>query len=149
MSGLMQELLDAGGSQFGIEVLVRGIETGDISDSLDVAIGKTKLQKKVAIKDIKQYIADELLTLTVEEYQKNGICKAGSVGGGAGRQVGPKMFMLNEDGKSVYPNLYFKGGGKVSDEQKAFRAEFATLMEKYCTVEEAPADDTATKSKKS
>jgi len=152
MAGLLQELLDAGGSQFGIEVLVRGIQSGDISDSLDVAISKTKLQKKVAIKDIKQYIADGLLTKTVEEYQEDGVCKAGNVGGGGtgGRQSGPKMFMLNADGKQVFPNLYFKGGGSASDEQKAFRAEFNALMEKYCTVEEAPvADAPAKKSKKS
>jgi len=149
MSGLLQELLDAGGSQFGVEVLVRGIETGDISDSLDVAIGKTKLQKKVAIKDIKQYIADELLTQTVEEYQKAGICKAGTVGGdGAGRSKGPKMFMLNADKGHVYPNLYFKGGGVASDEQKAFRAEFKTLMEKYCKLEEAPVAEAPAKSSK-
>jgi hypothetical protein len=151
MAGLLQELLDAGGSQFGIEVLVRGIETGDISDSLDVAIGKTKLQKKVDIKAIKQYIADGLLGLSIEEYQEAGICKQGSIGGGTGgRQSGPKMFMLNADGKVIYPNLYFKGGGVASDEQKAFRAEFKTLMEKYCTVEEAPvAEKTDKKSKKS
>ena len=148
MAGLLQELLDAGGSQFGIEVLVRGIETGDISDSLDVAISKTKLQKKVSIKDVKQYISDELLTKTVEEYQEDGICKAGSVGGeGSGRTKGPKMFMLNADGQNVYPNLYFKGGGKVSDEQKAFRADFATLLEKYCTVEEPSVADKSSSKK--
>ena len=138
MAGLLQELLDAGGSQFGIEVLVRGIESGDITDSLDDAIGKTKLQKKVSIKDIKQYIADEKLTLSVEEYQEAGICKAGTVTSGTGgRSKGPVMFMLNADGKEVFPNLYFKGGGKISEEQKAFRAEFNTLQEKYCTVKEA------------
>ena len=91
------------------------------------------------------------MTKTVEEYQEDGICKAGNVGGGTGgRQSGPKMFMLNADGKQVFPNLYFKGGGVASDEQKAFRAEFQTLMEKYCTVEEASvAEAPAKKSKKS
>ena len=150
MAGLLQELLDAGGSQFGIDVLIRGIESGDISDSLDVAIPKTKLQKKVDIKVIKQLIADKKLTLSIEEYQENGICKAGSVGGGTGgRQSGPKMFMLNADGKQIFPNLYFKGGGIASDEQKAFRAEFKTLMEKYCTIEEALETGTDKKYKKS
>ena len=137
MAGLLQELLDAGGSQFGIEVLAKGIESGDITDSLDEAIAKTKLQKKVGIKETKQYIADGLLTKTVEEYQEAGIAKKGTVTSGRGRSKGPVMFMLNADGKETFPNMYFKGGGKLSEKQEALRAEFKTLVEKYCTLQVA------------
>lgn len=150
MAGLLQQLLDAGGSQFGIDVLVAGIQSGDISDSLDVAIGKTKLNKKAGISLVRSLIADGLLAGTIEEYQASGVCKAGIVGTGSrGRSAGPAVFMLNADGKHVYAKLHFQGGGKVSPEQVEFRNKFNALVAEYGTVEVAEATPTtAPKSKK-
>ena len=134
---VIQQMLDTGRSQFGIEVLEKSILSGDISDSLDSAIGKTKLQKKIPIKMCKRLIKDGLLKKTVEEYQEAGICRAGPVGSGkSGRKKGPAFYCLNEEGKKVYPKLYFKGGGTQSEVQKEIREELTKILESKCLVEQ-------------
>ena len=143
----IQEMLNDGTATFTAEVIEKAHKAGELIDTFDEALGKTKLPKMIPIKEAKRLVEEGLTTRTVLELQEAKLVKAGTVGGGGRRSAGPAYGIENgdEEPKRVYPRLYFEGGGKQGDAQKAFKADFEKLCAKHCTLdaetaEEAPSE---------
>ena len=83
---------------------------------------------KLSVNDVEALQSKGILnTKTVKEMQDEGLVST--------RSRNTARYMKTADGKWVSPQLYFQGkkGSEASKKMVAFRADFNTLITKYCT----------------
>ena len=83
---------------------------------------------RLSVNDVEALQSKGILnTKTVKEMQEEGLVST--------RSRNTARYMKTADGKWVSPQLYFQGrkGSEPSKKMVAFRTEFNTLINKYCT----------------
>lgn len=83
---------------------------------------------RLSVNDVEALQSKGILnTKTVKEMQDEGLVST--------RSRNTARYMKTADGKWVSPQLYFQGkkGSEASKKMVAFRADFNTLVTKYCT----------------